>query len=167
MYLSEGLQIAHATAADSSRSHFRLRVRIFAVTWFAYAGFYLCRKNFSVLMPFLQNQAGIAKMQLADILFAYSLCYAGGQFLMGSLADRFSPRLVVTAGLTVASAANVAMAASPVYLVLLVFGMINGMAQSCGWPGLSKIMAMWFEPGERGVVMVIAADRRQARVVCR
>jgi sugar phosphate permease len=145
-------QAAGATPLAGS-SWFSTRARIFAVTWLAYAGFYLCRKNFSVLMPFLQDQAGIPKMRLADILFAYSLCYSGGQFLMGSLADRFSPRLVVGAGMIVASAANIAMFGSPTYAILLALGMVNGLAQSTGWPGLLKTMAMWFHPEERGVVM--------------
>ncbi|HWB98631.1 MAG TPA: MFS transporter, partial [Bryobacteraceae bacterium] len=128
-------------------------MRIFAVTWLAYAGFYLCRKNFSVVMPFLQADAGMSKTRLADILFAYSLCYAAGQFLMGSLADRFPARLVVGAGLTAAALANIGMAAAPTYGVLLVLGMVNGLAQSSGWPGLLKTMAAWFAPGERGVVI--------------
>ena len=129
------------------------RIRVFAATWLAYAGFYLCRKNFSVLMPFLQSQGGISKMRLADILFAYSLCYSAGQFLMGSLCDRFSPSRVVGAGLALAAVANIGMSVSPVYPVLLALGMVNGLAQSSGWPGLLKIMAAWFRPAERGVVM--------------
>jgi OPA family sugar phosphate sensor protein UhpC-like MFS transporter len=149
--------VAQAWPADPSHSARRaawpLRARVFAATWIAYAGFYLCRKNFGVAMPFLQSEAGISKMGLADILFAYSLCYALGQFLSGSLADRFSPRLIVTAGLCAAALANVAMFADPVFSVLLALGMINGLAQSCGWPGLLKIMAAWFTPAERGVVM--------------
>src|SRR5262249_7714622 len=36
---------------------------------------------------------------------------------------------------------------------LLLLGMLNGFAQSSGWPGLIKIMAQWFRPEERGVVM--------------
>ena len=104
-------------------------------------------------MPFLQSEIGISKLRLADILFAYSLCYALGQFLSGSLADRFSPRLVVTAGLCAAALANVGMFAAPMFSVLLALGMTNGLAQSSGWPGLLKIMAAWFTPAERGVVM--------------
>jgi sugar phosphate permease len=42
---------------------------------------------------------------------------------------------------------------SPTYGVLLALGMVNGLAQSSGWPGLLKIMAAWFSPRERGVVM--------------
>lgn len=143
------------SAASSTVYPRRLPTRalIFGVTWLAYAGFYLCRKNFSVLMPLLQSEAGISKLRLADILFAYSLCYSAGQFLMGGLADRFSSRTVVGAGLAVAALANLAMAAHPAYGALLALGMVNGLAQSSGWPGLTKIMAAWFRAEERGVVM--------------
>jgi OPA family sugar phosphate sensor protein UhpC-like MFS transporter len=129
------------------------RLQIFWITWLAYAGFYLCRKNFSVVMPFLQDEAGIGKTALAGIIFGYSLCYALGQFLTGSLASRYSPRAVVTAGLILAAAANLGMPANPTHTLLLGLGMLNGLAQSSGWPGLLKTMAAWFEPRERGVVM--------------
>jgi sugar phosphate permease len=129
------------------------RVCVFAGTWLAYAGFYLCRKNFSVVMPFLQNDAGLSKIQLADILFAYSLAYTGGQFVMGDLADRFTARLVVGFGLATAVAANMLMAVEPGYWPLLILGMLNGLAQSTGWPGLVKVMGAWFPAAERGVVM--------------
>jgi sugar phosphate permease len=145
--------LAQAQVAPAGRLFFRLRARVFAGAWLAYAGLYLCRKNFSVLLPYLQNEAGISKMRLADILFAYSLCYAAGQFVAGSLADRFRPRLVVASGMLLASLANLLMAASPIYSVLLALGMVNGLAQATGWPGLLKIMALWFRPEERGVVM--------------
>lgn len=70
------------------------RVRIFAVTWLAYAGFYLCRKNFSVLMPLLLQHTGITKDQLATAIFGYRLMYSLSQFVMGTLSDRFGPRRV-------------------------------------------------------------------------
>jgi len=126
---------------------------VFAGTWLAYAGFYLCRKNFSVLMPFLQAEVGLSKNQLADILFAYSLAYTGGQFVMGGLADRFTARLVVGGGLAAAAAANTLMAVAPSYGPLVILGLLNGLAQSTGWPGLVKLMGVWFPAAERGVVM--------------
>ncbi len=129
------------------------RVCVFAGTWLAYAGFYLCRKNFSVVMPYLQSDAGLSKNQLADILFAYSLTYTGGQFVMGALADRFTARLVVGLGLAAAVAANALMAVEPGYGPLLILGMLNGLAQSTGWPGLVKVMGSWFPAAKRGVVM--------------
>jgi len=127
--------------------------RIFAVTWLAYAGFYLCRKNFSVLMPVLQSELGLDKLRLANIVFGYSLCYSLGQFVAGPLSDRFGPRLVVGGGLALAVISNLLMGFSTTYSALLLLGLLNGCGQSCGWPGLVQNMAAWFVPEKRGVVM--------------
>jgi sugar phosphate permease len=51
------------------------RLRIFAVTWLGYAGFYLCRKNFSVIMPLLTDEFGYTKADFAWVLTGYSLVY--------------------------------------------------------------------------------------------
>lgn len=130
-----------------------MRARIFVISWLAYAGLYLGRKNFSVAMPRLQDEGGLDKLQLANLLFVYSLMYTLGQFVMGPLADRFGPRKVVSAGLLLAAAANVGMGLAPWYGALFVLGMLNGLGQSAGWPGLVKMMGAWFRPAERGVVM--------------
>lgn len=130
-----------------------MRARLFALSWLAYAGLYLGRKNFSVAMPRLQSEGGLDKFQLANLLFIYSLFYTLGQFVMGPLADRFGPRRVVSAGLLLAAAANIAMGLAPFYSALFLLGMLNGLGQSAGWPGLVKMMAAWFRPEERGVVM--------------
>ena len=59
------------------------RLRIFALTWLAYAGFYLCRKNLSVAMPLMSAELHYSNLQLANIVFGYSLFYAFGQFIFG------------------------------------------------------------------------------------
>jgi sugar phosphate permease len=45
------------------------------------------------------------------------------------------------------------MGLAPFYAALFLLGMLNGLGQSAGWPGLVKMMAAWFRPEERGVVM--------------
>jgi len=57
--------------------------RTFGITWIAYAGFYLCRKNLSVVLPLLNNVSGLRSIDLANIVFGYSLLYAVGQFGCG------------------------------------------------------------------------------------
>ncbi|MFQ5789103.1 MAG: MFS transporter [Acidobacteriota bacterium] len=131
----------------------RWRYRIFAVTWFAYAGFYLCRKNFSVAMPLLANDLGYTKMQFATVIFGYSLVYALGQFANGVLSDRFGSRLVVGIGLAVSIVSNLVMGFVSSLFLFTVLASVNGAGQSTGWPGLVKNMANWFRPRERGVVM--------------
>ncbi len=55
--------------------------QIFSSTWLTYAGFYLCRKNLSIVMPLLHGSAGLSSLALANIVFGYSLMYVIGQFV--------------------------------------------------------------------------------------
>ena len=84
------------------------RYRIFALTWLAYAGFYLCRKNMSVMIPLLKVELGYTTEELAWMLTGYSVIYMLGQFANGMLSDRFGPRLIVGVGLVIAVVSNVA-----------------------------------------------------------
>lgn len=129
------------------------RYRIFILSWLAYAGFYLCRKNFSIAMPLLDRDLGFTKDNFATVLFFYSLFYALGQFYNGFLSDKFGPRLVVGVGLFLSVLANIFLGFGA---TLLVFGFllcINGTGQSTGWSGTVKNMAPWFRRKERGIVM--------------
>lgn len=125
-------------------------LRTFCLTWLAYCGYYLCRKNFSVLMPYLKSEQGYSTDSLAQVLFFYSLAYAGGQFLMGSLADRYGARIVVTAGAFVSALAS-AWTATGTFLA--VSQGINGVAQASGWPGVIKMSRDWFPSANRAVIM--------------
>ncbi len=129
------------------------RIKVFAVTWLAYAAFYFCRKNFSVIMPMISEDFNYSKDDLAILIGGYSLSYMFGQFSNGFLADKFGPRLVVTIGMIVSITANVMMGLSGTFGLLLFFMGLNGLGQSSGWPGLIKNMATWFRRDERGIVM--------------
>lgn len=127
--------------------------RMFAITWIAYAGFYLCRKNLSVVLPLLNHVSGLGAIDLANIVFGYSLLYAFGQFGWGPLSDRIGAKRVVGAGLLVSVLSNLLMGTRAALVWLLVFACLNGASQSTGWSGLVKTMAVWFRGGNRGIVM--------------
>ena len=129
------------------------RYRIFSITWLAYAGFYLCRKNFGITMPLLNQALGYTKEDFAILLFIYSLFYALGQFYNGFLSDRFGPRLIVSVGLLLSVIANILMGFGASLLVFGILLCLNGTGQSTGWSGTVKNMAPWFRRKERGVVM--------------
>ena len=129
------------------------RYRIFAFTWLAYAGFYLCRKNISIAMPLLSQDQGFTKDNFAMVLFFYGLFYAIGQFYNGFLSDKFGPRLIVGIGLFLSILANIFMGFGAALLVFGLWWCINGIGQSTGWSGTVKNMAPWFRRKERGVVM--------------
>ncbi len=141
------------TVSAIDRSQRLWRYRIFAITWLAYAGFYLCRRNFSVVMPLLERDLGYSNLELANIIFGFSLLYSLGQFFFGPFADRFGSRLTVCLGLLLSIGSTVLMGFMPALLALTVLCCANGLGQSAGWPGLVKNMAPWFRRQERGVVM--------------
>lgn len=129
------------------------RRQIFAITWITYAGYYFCRKNFSIVLPMLHGISGLGNIELANIVFGYSLLYATGQFGCGFLSDYFGPVRIVGAGLVLVVGSNLLMGlhASPLWLLTL--SCLNGIGQSTGWSGLVKIMAGWFSSHQRGIVM--------------
>lgn len=127
--------------------------RIFWITWITYAGFYLCRKNLSVVLPLLNNVSGLRSIDLANIVFGYSVLYAIGQFGCGLLSDRIGAKRVVGAGLLLVAGSNILMGAHASLLWLLIFACLNGAGQSTGWSGLVKTMAIWFGSKNRGIVM--------------
>lgn len=127
--------------------------KIFIASWLAYAGFYFCRKNFSVAMPMLINDLGMTKFQLANIIAVYSFVYMAGQFINGYLSDRFGSKKIVMYGLILAIGANLLMGfawGAWLFMALMIF---NGYGQSTGWSGLIKMMADWYRKEIRGIVM--------------
>lgn len=129
------------------------RARIFAVTWITYAGFYFCRKNLSIVLPVLHDAKRLSSIELANIVFGYSLLYAIGQFICGPLSDRYGARQIVGLGLVVIILSNFMMCLHPSPVWLLCFACLNGIGQSTGWSGLVKIMGDWFRGNQRGIVM--------------
>ncbi len=131
----------------------RWRSRVFIGAWITYAGFYFCRKNLSVLMPLLSREQGYSNLQLAHLIFSFSLAYVLGQFISGLLVDRFGSRRVVAVGAAVSAMASVLMGIWQNPALFLILEFVNGLGQSTGWSGMVKLMASWFERAERGVVM--------------
>ena len=139
--------------AALTKEHKYWRVRIFILTWLAYAGFYFGRKNLSVTWSSMETDLGLSSADYASIIFVYSLIYTVGQFINGFLSDTFGPRKVVGAGLFLAAAANFYLGFGHALGIVVFLIGLNGYSQSTGWSGLIKNMTPWFRPNERGIVM--------------
>ena len=138
--------------ADLARYR-QLRIRTFALTWVAYASFYLCRKNFSVVKNTISEEYGFSNWQLGAIDTGYLVAYAAGQFIHGVLGDKIGSRLLVGSGLIVTAILNMFFSAGQEFLLFLVPWTLNGLAQATGWPGCCKVFGLWFARRERGTVM--------------
>ena len=137
------------------KSYERWRWQIFGVTWLAYAGFYLTRKSFSVAKNELKKTdvMGLTKGDMSWIDGANSVAYALGQFLFGSLGDKFGTRKIILIGMLASVTTALAMGfANSVLLMGVLFG-IQGLCQSSGWSPLAKNLGEFFSQRERGTVM--------------
>lgn len=133
----------------------RWRWQVFGVTWLAYAGFYLTRKSFSVAKNELKKPEvmGLSKADMAWIDGANSVTYALGQFLFGSLGDKFGTRMIILIGMLASVTTALAMGLGNSVLVLGVLFGIQGLCQSSGWAPLAKNVGEFFSQRERGTIM--------------
>jgi sugar phosphate permease len=155
MELSAIETLAAAGNDRASRARWaKWRFRVFTAAWVLYAGYYFCRKNFSVVMPMMARSRHYGNFDLAQLVFVFSFAYAIGQFTAGVLGDRFGGRLTGMLGGLISAACNAGMAvAANDYRVLLLLQIGNGLGQGCGWSACLKVLGAWFERKERGTVM--------------
>lgn len=141
--------------SGSNRLYQRWRWQIFAITWLAYAGFYLTRKSFSVAKIAIGEGTalGITPAQLAWIDGAFLTAYAIGQFIWGVAGDRFGTRKVILLAMPCSVLAALGMGLSSSALLFGSLFFIQGLAQSAGWAPLSKNISNFFTRQERGTVM--------------
>jgi len=125
-----------------------------------YAGYYLCRSNFSVAMPVLIQEMGsrgipanTATVQLGAIASWGVLAYALGKFPSGWLADFFGGRRNFLCGMggSVLFTVMFALGGGMPIFTLAWFG--NRLVQSLGWAGMVKISSRWFSYSTYGTVM--------------
>ncbi|MEO8233625.1 MAG: MFS transporter [Ignavibacteriota bacterium] len=131
------------------------RLRIFGISWLAYAGFYLTRASFPVAKIGILADPSISLTteNMAVIDGLYLVAYAVGQFVWGILGDKVGTRKIVLVGFLGSIIAGFAMGVSSVMLAFGVFSLLQGLSQSTGWAPLAKNITNWFSLRERGVVM--------------
>ena len=136
----------------------RLRLQVFIGIFIGYAGYYLVRKNFSLVMPELIAQ-GYSKADLGFALSGVSIAYGLSKFLMGNLSDRSNARTFLSVGLLLSALTMIFMGFVPFatssIVVMFVLLFLNGWFQGMGWPPCGRVMVHWFSTKERGTKMSI------------
>ncbi len=136
----------------------RLRLQVFMGIFIGYAGYYLVRKNFSMVMPDLIAQ-GFSKADLGFALSGVSIAYGLSKFLMGSLSDRSNARIFLSVGLLLSALTTILMGvatwATSSILIMFALLFLNGWFQGMGWPPCGRVMVHWFSTKERGTKMSI------------
>lgn len=142
-----------ALESEKERRYRFLRIQTFGFTWTAYASLYLTRSNLSVVKDALNVEIGLTNTQLGFIDTGYLIAYAIGQFVSGFLGDRIGGKRLVGIGLIATAILNLVFGVSQTFMFFLLPWVLNGFAQSTGWPGCAKTFSQWFARKERGTVM--------------
>jgi len=130
------------------------RRRVLISTYVGYIGYYLTRKVFTICKKPMADDFGWDLSSIAHIWTAFLVAYMVGQFLNGYFGrSKGGPRLILLAGLGISMACNIVFGMANSYATLMVFMIVNGLAQATGWPGSVGSVAQWIRSEERGFVM--------------
>ena len=159
-------------AQESKENHFLLsekerkiynkwRMRILLSVILGYATFYLCRQNFSMIMPAFMQEFGYTKTQLGFVLTIASVVYGVGKFVNGYLSDRSNARYFMPIGLFCSAIITFFLGFSENLSFLCVLWIMNNWFQSMGWPPVAKMLTHWFAPKELGAKWAYASASHQ------
>jgi len=136
----------------------KLRLQVFLGIFIGYAGYYLVRKNFSMVMPDLIAR-GYTKADVGVALSAISISYGISKFVMGTVSDRSNARIFLSLGLVLSAFTMILMGLFPFatasIAIMFIFLFINGWFQGMGWPPCGRVVVHWFSVKERGTRMSI------------
>lgn len=127
-----------------------------------YSGYYLCRSNLSVAMPYIIGdmvregyEPDYAKVALGTIASVGVFFYAVGKFVSGGVTDFLGGRLTFLGGMlgSVIFTTLFALFGTVPFFTLTWIG--NRVVQSLGWVGMVKVSARWFSYSSYGTVMGI------------
>jgi OPA family glycerol-3-phosphate transporter-like MFS transporter len=152
---------AHTPALPAQQidpTYKKLRLQVFLGIFIGYAGYYLVRKNFSMVMPDL-IALGYTKADLGVALSAISISYGVSKFLMGTVSDRSNARNFLALGLILSAVTMIVMGVFPwaISSIAIMFALlfVNGWFQGMGWPPCGRVVVHWFSVKERGTKMSI------------
>ncbi|MHB1306308.1 MAG: MFS transporter [Limisphaerales bacterium] len=109
-----------------------------------YIGIYLCRKNFSVAIPLIQQEWGVSKEEIGRIASYSTFAYMIGKFLFGPIIDRYGGRAGFLFALAAVALFGGAGAMGSSIGSLMIFYSLNRFAGSAGWGGMVKLVPDWF-----------------------
>ena len=136
----------------------KLRWQVFIGIFLGYAGYYLVRKNFSLVMPDLVAK-GFTKAELGFALSGVSIAYGLSKFIMGNVSDRSNARYFLTIGLVLSALTMIFMGVSPLatssIAIMFILLLLNGWFQGMGWPPCGRVVVHWFSVKERGTKMSV------------
>ena len=123
--------------------------KVLAGCFIVYLCTYIGRLNMSATLDDIILEFGIDKARGGLLQTVFAAFYAAGQLVFGTLADRFEPKRLMSAGLLGSAACNLAFSFMPSFELLVAAWMLNGIFQSMIWTPIVLCMAYTFDDSRR------------------
>jgi len=131
-----------------------------ALLFVGYAGYYLCRSDFSVSLPLIIDHlaahgmtAGEAQIRLGAVASFGVLAYAIGKVFLAGTADFLGGKRNFLAGMGGSVLFTLLFSLGGGLPVFTLAWIANRMVQSTGWAGMVKITSRWFSYASYGAAM--------------
>ena len=124
---------------------------MFTLVYFAS---YLLRINFAVMIVKICSEMALPKSSLAVVVTALTVAYGIGQVVSGLLGDKIKPQWMLTVGIGVAVACNLAMYFAQAVPLMTVIWCINGFAHAMLWPPMVRMMSTHLRNDEYSYAVV-------------
>jgi len=125
-----------------------------------YAGYYLCRSDYSVALPLIIADMGrrgisesVATVRMGTIASLGVLAYAIGKFPSGALADFLGGKRNFLLGMSGSVIFTILFALGGGLPIFTLAWIGNRLVQSMGWAGVVKVTSKWFSFSTYGAAM--------------
>ncbi len=150
MISTAALQGSATDKAVETRRFRRAQWRMLLAVMFCYLFYYTGRQTAGFAIPGIHQELGISLATLGWMSTALFWCYALGQFINGSLGDRFGGRRMMTMGAVLSCGFNWITSFGTSIAGLFIPWGANGVAQSMGWAPGGRLLSNWWSAEERG-----------------
>lgn len=146
--------VSEAVDFNPHQSSYRWVVMALASSAFIMA--FVSRFAWPPLMPVAMPDLGIVDLsQGMAYMSAFYLGYIITQIPGGLLTDRFGPRMVLAAALTLQGLGTLGMAFTSNYQSGLILRIVCGLGGGCVYSACLKAVITWFSPAQRGVAIAV------------
>ena len=112
-------------------------VLLFTITYFVS---YITRINYGAIISEMERDTQISRSLLSMALTGSFITYGAGQIVSGICGDKFSPKKLVTCGLSASVLMNILIPLCTSPFQMLAVWCCNGFAQAFMWPPMLKLM---------------------------
>ncbi len=122
---------------------------VFLLCWLAYSATYICRLNYSAVIPTLTTAGVFSESRIAAVSSAFFVCYGLGQIVSGVVGDRLPTDRMIFCGVLLSAVSNILIFFFHSYRALLLLWAANGLFQSLVWSPILKLASVEYGAEDR------------------